>query len=366
MSTISIAAGPFAHDRSSVNRIMLDVCLALLPATLFGLVMFGWPAINLWLVTCASALATEAVCLRLLDQPMRRLLDGSALLTGWLLAVSLPPWAPWWIGAGGSLFAIGVGKQLYGGIGQNIFNPAMLARVALLIAFPLQMSTWALPHPLFSSAAPGFFDSLAITFGGAPLADGMTGATALGGLKTELTLNRSADDILASSFSTISSLFGSTPGSLGETSELLLLLGGLWLIRRRIIHWEIPVTMLASVFLMATLAYLINPERYAGGLYHLTSGGLLLGAFFIATDPVTSPISRNGRLIFGTCCGVMVYVIRTWGSFPEAVAFAVLFMNSLTPLIDRYWRPRAYGRNVRGKPLVAAKWTSQVKEVDKV
>ncbi|QQE88710.1 RnfABCDGE type electron transport complex subunit D [Azotobacter chroococcum] len=366
MSTISVAAGPFAHDRSSVNRIMLDVCLALAPATLFGLVMFGWPAINLWLVTCASALATEAVCLHLLGQPMRRLLDGSALLTGWLLAVSLPPWAPWWIGVGGSVFAIGIGKQLYGGIGQNIFNPAMLARVALLIAFPLQMTTWALPQPLFSASAPGFFDSLAITFAGAPLADGMTGATALGNLKTELTLNRTAEEILGESFNVISALFGSTPGSLGETSELLLLVGGVWLVLRRIIHWEIPVAMLASVFVMATFAYLIDPERYAGGLYHLTSGGLILCAFFIATDPVTSPISRVGRLIFGVSCGVLIYVIRAWGSFPEAAAFAVLFMNSLTPLIDRYWRPRAYGRNARGKPLVAAKWTSQVKEVDKV
>jgi Na+-translocating ferredoxin:NAD+ oxidoreductase subunit D len=362
----SIAAGPFAHDRSSVDRIMLQVCLALVPATLFGLVMFGWPAINLWIITCASALATEAACLHLMGQPQRRLLDGSALLTGWLLAISLPPWAPWWIGVGGSVFAIGIGKQLYGGIGQNIFNPAMLARVALLIAFPLHMTTWALPAPLFSAGAPGFLEGLSITFGGMPLTDGMVGATALGNLKTELTLNHTADEILSKSFSFWSAFFGTTAGSMAETSEFLLLLGGGWLIAKKIIHWEIPVSMLLAVFVMGVIAQQANPAGYPGGFYHLASGGLIMGALFIATDPVTSPVSRTGRLIFGAGCGVLIYLIRTWGNFPEAVAFAVLFMNALTPLIDRYWRPRAYGRNARGKPLVAAKWTSQVKEVDKV
>ncbi|MCC6076246.1 RnfABCDGE type electron transport complex subunit D [Pseudomonas sp. GCM10022188] len=361
MSTMGLVSGPFAHDRSSVNRIMLQVCLALLPATLFGLYLFGWPAINLWLLTCASAVLTEALCLRWLGQPQRRLLDGSALLTGWLLALSLPPWAPWWIGVGGSVFAIGIGKQIYGGIGQNLFNPAMLARVALLIAFPLQMTTWALPHALGSAAAPGFVEGLAITFGGA-IPDGTTGATALGGLKTELTLGHTAEQILAGNFQLIPALLGSTAGSLGETSELLLLLGGLWLLLRRIIHWEIPVSMLVSVVLLGAIAHQINPDRYPGGLYHLASGGLLLGALFIATDPVTSPVSRAGRLIFGIGCGVLVYVIRTWGSFPEAVAFAVLFMNALSPLIDRYWRPRAYGRTSSGKPLAIGRQTSQVKQ----
>lgn len=362
MSTPSAISGPFAHDRSSVNRIMLQVCLALLPATLFGLYLFGWPAINLWLLTCASALATEALCLHWLGQPLRRLLDGSALLTGWLLALSLPPWAPWWIGVGGAAFAIGIGKQLYGGIGQNIFNPAMLARVALLIAFPLHMTSWALPAPLGSAAAPGFVEGLAITFGGAPLADGMSGATALGNLKTELTLGRSAEAILAGDFALVPALLGSSAGSLGETSELLLLLGGLWLLFRRVIHWEIPLSMLLGVLVLAAIAHQIDPARYPGGLYHLASGGLLLGALFIATDPVTSPVSRKGRLIFGAGCGVLVYVIRTWGSFPEAVAFAVLFMNALSPLIDRYWRPRAYGRTAGGKPLAIGRQTSQVKQ----
>ena len=355
------ASGPFAHDRSSVNRIMFEVCLALVPATLCGLYLFGWPAINLWLLTCAGALASEALCLRWLGQPLRRLGDGSALLTGWLLALSLPPSAPWWIGVGGAAFAIGIGKQLYGGLGQNLFNPAMLARVALLIAFPLQMTGWALPHPLGSPGAPGFLDGLHITFGGA-LPDGMSGATALGNLRTELTQQRNAEEVLARSFALLPALLGNSGGSLGETSELLILLGGLWLLARRIIHWQIPLAMLLAVALPAALAHQINPARYAGALYHLSSGGLLLGALFIATDPVSSPVSRNGRRVFGAGCGLLVYVIRTWGSFPEAVAFAVLFMNALNPLIDRYWRPRAYGRTAGGQPLAIGRQTSSVKQ----
>lgn len=367
MSTVAgqVLAGPFAHDRSSVQRIMLHVCLALLPATACGLYLFGWPAINLWLLTCAAALLSEALCLQLMGQPLTRLLDGSALLTGWLLALSLPPWAPWWIGVGGAAFAIVVGKQIYGGVGQNLFNPAMLARVALLIAFPLQMTSWVVPLPLGSAGAPGFGEALAVTFHGASVPDAMAGATALGNLKTQLLLERSANDILAADFSLGAAFIGNTSGSLGETSALLLLLGGFWLLALRIVHWEIPLSMLACVALMALFAHQGDAARYPNALYHLSSGGLLLGALFIATDPVTSPVSRSGRLIFGCGCGVLVYVIRTWGNFPEALAFAVLFMNALTPLIDRYWRPRAYGRNGRGKPLLAPSWTGQVREKDK-
>ncbi len=362
MSMLSPMSGPFAHDRSSVQGVMLNVCLALVPATLFGLYLFGWPAINLWLVTCASAVLAELLCLHWLGQPLRRALDGTALLTGWLLALSLPPSAPWWIGVGGSFFAIAIGKQVYGGVGQNIFNPAMLARVALLIAFPLQMTTWALPQPLGSAAAPGFVESLAITFAGAPLPDAMVGATALGGLKTDMTLGHEAAAWLQANFSLLPALLGQTPGSLGETSELLILLGGVWLLLRRIIHWEIPVSLVLVTVVLAGITHHMTPGRYPAGMYHLASGGLLLGALFIATDPVTSPVSRVGRLIFGAGCGFMIFVIRTWGGFPEAVAFAVLFMNGLTPLIDRFCRPRAYGRTLRGEPLPTLTVTGRIQK----
>lgn len=359
------ASSPHAHDRSSVSRIMLHVCLALTPCTAFGIYIFGWPALFLWLTTCVAAVATEALCLQAGGQPLRRLLDGSAFLTGWLIALSIPPWAPWWIGAGGALFAISIGKHLYGGVGQNLFNPAMLARIALLIAFPVQMTSWALPLPIGSEQAPGFAEALAITFGGATVPDSFTGATALGHLRTSFTLHQDARDVLAQDFSLLDAVVGRTAGSLGETSELLVLLGGLWLLVLRIISWEVPVAMLLGVALPSLLANLVAPEHYAGPLFHLSSGGLLLGALFIATDPVTSPAGRSARLVFGAGCGLVVFVIRNWGTFPEAVGFAVLFMNALTPLLDRYLRPRVYGRMPGGKPLQAASATARVKQPGK-
>lgn len=348
---------PHAHDPSSVQRIMLHVGIALLPTTAWGLYLFGWPAVNLWVLTCVAALATESLCLRALRQPQRYLFDGSALLTGWLLALTLPPWAPWWVGVGGAAFAIAVGKHLYGGIGQNVFNPAMLARVALLISFPLQLSTWVLPMQ-----HPGFMQSLHLTFTSAGvMPDGSTGATALGHLRTSFTLHRDARDVLAHDFSLPQALLGHTSGSLGETSELLLALGGAWMLALRIISWEIPLSMLLAVLLPAALAHAIDPGRYAEASFHLSTGGLLLGALFIATDPVTSPVSRTGRLIFGAGCGLITWIIRSWGSFPEGVAFAVLFMNALSPLLDRYCRPRVYGRNRSRQPLRVSSPVANVK-----
>lgn len=344
------AAAPHAHDRSSVTRIMLQVCAALLPTTLFGIYLFGWPALYLLLVTCAAALVAEALCLLAMNVPLTRLQDGSALVTGWLLALTLPPWAPWWIGVGGAAFGIAVGKQLYGGVGQNPFNPAMLARVALLISFPVQMTTWANVQPLLSADAPSLTDALQITFAGHVL-EGFTGATALGHLRTALTQHQHAAAVLQHDFVLRDALLGFTRGSLGETSEILTLAGGLWLLYQRIITWHIPVSMLASIALLSGVLYLIDPQNHGGPLYHLTSGGIMLGAFFIATDLVTSPASPTGKLVFGAGCGAVTYVIRSWAGFPEGVAFAVLFMNALTPLIDRVCKPRVFGRDRRGEPL---------------
>ncbi|TGD75065.1 RnfABCDGE type electron transport complex subunit D [Mangrovimicrobium sediminis] len=348
--TITGRAAPHSHAGSSVDRIMLQVCLALVPATVFGLYLFGWPALLLWVITCASAVATEALCLLLQDKPLSRLRDSSALLTGWLLALTLPPWAPWWIGAGGAAFAIAVGKQLYGGVGQNIFNPAMLARVALLVSFPVHMTTWVQPD-LLSSGAPGPWAALDIVFGGG-IPDGVTGPTILGEMKTAQGAG-TVSELAAGSFNWLDSLTGSTAGSLGETSELLVLLGGLWLLALRIISWHIPVAMLGTTVLLAAIFHRADPAHYASPLLHLTSGGIMLGAFFIATDYVTSPSSKTGQLIFGAGCAAVLFAIRAWGGFPEGVGFAVLFMNAFTPLLDRYCKPRAYGRNLRGRPTVA-------------
>lgn len=344
-----ITASPHAHDRSGVDRIMLNVCLALMPTTLFGFYLFGLPAIILWTITCLSAVATEALCLKLMNCPVSAALDSSALLTGWLLALSLPPWAPWWIGVGGAAFAIALGKQLYGGIGQNLFNPAMLARVALLISFPVQMTTWANIMPLGSADAPGLQESLAIIFGG-QTPDGTTGATILGQIKAA-TEQTTVSDIVASSYSLRDAFLGETRGSMGETSGLLILLGGAWLLYKRIISWHIPVAMVATLAVLCTIGDLRDETSFAGPIVEITSGGFLFAVFFIATDYVTSPASNAGKIVFGVGCSIVLFTIRNWGGFPEAIAFAVLFMNAFTPIIDRTIRPRVYGRDMRGKAL---------------
>ncbi len=359
--SVPVLTAPHAHAHASVRGVMLTVWLALLPASTYGLWLFGWPALNLLLVTCAFALLGEALSLRIAGRPLRPYLtDGSALLTAWLLAMSLPPWAPWWIGAVGGLFAVVVGKHVFGGLGQNLFNPAMLARVALLISFPLEMTQWANPAPLGSAQAPGFMDGLLITFGGHPAIDSVTGASILGHIKTELSRGHEVAAALAGNFDRLDAAVGGMRGSLAETSAGLLLLGGLFLIARRVIGWQIPLGLLGSVALFSGIAHLVDPGRFADPLVHLLSGGLMLGAFFIATDPVGSPASRLGQFLFGAGCGALVFAIRTWGGYPEGVAFAVLLMNAATPLIDHYVRPRIYGRRRDGAPLeVKRKGASQ-------
>ena len=351
MSRWMPVSGPHTRAQERVSGIMAAVILALSPATAFGLYLFGWPAVSLFLVTLVAALLTEAGCLRLAGKPVGAgLRDGSALLTGWLLAMSLPPWAPWWIGVVGAGFAITVGKHIFGGIGQNLFNPAMLARVTLLVAFPVEMTAWVAPQPIGTEAAPGVLQGLAVTFAGMPAPDGLTGATVLGAVKTSLAEGNAAAS-LPVSFQSEQAMFGAMRGSLGETSALLLLGGGVLLVGHRIISWHIPVALLLGLALPAGCLHLLEPERFAAPALHLLTGGAMLGAFFIATDPVTSPSSSAGKLLFGAGCGILVYIIRTFGGYPEGVAFAVLLMNAVTPLIDRYARPRVYGRTRRGEPL---------------
>ena len=351
-----IAHSPHAHAPTSVSRIMATVMLALTPATLFGFWLYGWPAINLWLVALSVAMLAEAASLKIMARPLRAgLLDGSGLLTAWLLALSLPPWAPWWLAAVGALFAIVIGKQIFGGLGQNLFNPAMAARVMLLISFPLEMTAWTVPMPITSGAAPGFFEALGITFAGVAPADGISSATLLGQVKTDLGRGLGLDQVLDGIYDPAAFALGQRAGSLGETSAVLLLIGGLILIARRVITWHIPLAMLAGVALPALLAHLIAPGHYPGLAYHMLSGGLMLGAFFIATDPVSSPNSISGQLVFGFACGVLTWIIRTWGGYPEGVAFAVLLLNAATPVIDRYFKPRIYGRDRKGVALIPAK-----------
>lgn len=348
---------PHTHGGNSVQRTMLLVMLALLPATLFNLYLFGWPALNMLVLTIGFSLAFEWLSLWLAGRPARpALLDGSAVLTGWLVAAATPPWAPWWIAVLGAFVAIVVGKQVFGGLGQNVFNPAMVARVALLISFPVQMTAFTRPAPLFSDGAPGFIEGLQITFFGRSESlpegiDAFSAATPLAHLKTAFTQDQTVSEALPGHYDAVSALLGTMPGSFGETSALLLLAGGLFMIWKKIISWHIPASMLGSVALLALITSLVDPDHYPGPIYHLVSGGLMLGAFFIATDLVTSPVTRLGQILFGIGCGVLVFVIRTWTAYPEGLGFAVLLMNACTPLIDHYIRPRVYGRTRGGDPL---------------
>jgi len=344
-------SGPFAHGFSSVRKTMFLVLLALTPATAFNLYLFGWPAILLFTVTVGTCVVVEAACLSLAGKPVvATLADCSAILTGWLLAMSLPPWAPWWIGVLAAIFAIALAKHAFGGLGQNVFNPAMVGRTVMLISFPVAMTVWVAPHPLFSAGAPGLLEAFAITFGG-NMPDAMSAASALGYIKTELSRGIPVTQSMGQIPDLMDMALGYRAGSMGETSALLILAGGLFLMAKRIISWHIPASMMGSLFLIAALFHAIDPASFTSGTFHVMSGATFLGAFFIATDYVTSPVSKAGQLIFGIGVGLLTWSIRNFAGYPEGMAFAVLLMNSLTPIIDQYTRPRAFGRSRKGEPL---------------
>ncbi len=350
-TAIQTRSGPFTHTANTVQKTMTAVLWALVPATLCDLYLFGWPAILLFAVTVGACCFAEALCVMAAGRPAASTLsDGSAVLTGWLLAMSLPPWAPWWIGVIGAVFAIPLAKHAYGGLGQNVFNPAMVARVAVLVSFPVVMTAWVNPHPLFSAGAPGLADAINITFGGKQ-PDTMSAASALGYIKTELSRGIPVSASMQHVPDMMDMAFGFRAGSLGETSALLILAGGLFLMVRRVISWHIPLTVIGSLFIMGTLFHAVNPERFTSGLFHVFSGATFLGAFFIATDYVTSPVSKLGQLWFGIGVGVLTWIIRNFAGYPEGMAFAVLLMNALAPIIDQYTRPRGFGRTRRGEPL---------------
>lgn len=347
--SIKPISGPHVAATRRVDQIMRLVIVALLPAVAWGVLLFGWPALYLMAITVLSAMACEAFCLKLKGVAAMPLLrDGSAILTGLLVAMSLPPWAPWWIGSVGAAIAIVLGKQVYGGLGQNLFNPAMLARVALLISFPIEMTTWQNVTPLLFG--PGIIDSFGITFGGLADADATAGATTLGWVKTEFSQGRLLPDIL-DDYSGFLAFIGWERGSLGETSSLLLAGGGLWLLRQGVIQWHAPLALLTTLSLLAAVFHLWDAQHYISPWVHLNSGAVMLVAFFIATDYVTSPNTPLGQLLFGACTGLLIFVIRSWGGYPEGTGFAILLMNCATPLIDHYIKPRIYGRYRNGKPL---------------
>ncbi|HEY3432900.1 MAG TPA: RnfABCDGE type electron transport complex subunit D [Rhodocyclaceae bacterium] len=357
MNQPQVVAAPYTYISKNVSNVMSWVMIALAPATIYGFWLYGWPAIFLWTITILSTIGGEAFCLRLMGKQAKPvLMDCSAALTGWLLAVSLPPWAPWWIGVVGGLFAAIFGKQVFGGLGQNPFNPAMVARVVLLISFPVPMTTWVTPLPITLADAPSLHQGLMITLTGIPKAfDAIASASLLGFSKTEMSRGLDLVQAFAQNTVPLLSVEGFRQGSLGETASLLVAGGGLLLLWLRIITWHIPAAVLAGVMIPAAIAHGIDPAHYLPAGTHLISGGIILGAFFIATDYVTSPNTAFGQILFGLGIGILTWIIRSWGGYPEGVAFAVMLMNIMTPIIDRVCKPRIYGRNRSGKPIVADK-----------
>lgn len=331
-------SSPHQHGPASLDGVMLQVVLALTPALLLHAWLFGWGIIINMVWITLLALGFEAAILYLRRRPIQpTLLDGSALVTALLLAIILPPLAPWWLVMVATFTAIVMAKQLYGGLGYNPFNPAMLGYVVVLISFPLEMTQWPAPLSL-QSVPPTLLASLQLVFSNPTGIDSLTAATPLDAIKTGLGIGQEITTIRAQA-----EVFGLLAGRGWEWINLTLLLGGLWLLWRGTIRWHIPVAMLATLFLLSSLAWIIDSEHYASPLFHLLSGGAILGAFFIATDPVTTATSPKGRIIFGCGVGLLVFVIRNWGGYPDGVAFAVLLMNMSAPLIDYYTRPSIFG-----------------------
>ncbi len=338
MRRFQTITSPHVLLETSVGQVMRRVLYAMLPGVAALVWFFGWGVLVNLAIATAVALVAEATMLAARGKPLAAHLgDCSAVVTAWLLAVALPPLAPWWLTTIGVLSAIVVAKHLYGGLGYNPFNPAMVGYVVLLISFPREMSTWLIPHGVGQTQALTLAETLRAIFLGAPVVDALTGATPLDVLRTKMGLGLSVAEIRNSP------VFGLVSGHGWEWAVLGFLAGGLWLIYTRAADWRIPTGMLGGLALISTVLYLINPQKYAPPWFHLWSGAAIFGAFFIATDPVTASATPRGRLIYGAGIGVLVYIIRAFGGYPDGVAFSVLLMNIAAPTIDLYTPPRVFG-----------------------
>ncbi len=342
-----LKSSPHNMGTDSVKKIMFTVVLAMVPACAAAVWFFGWRAAAVIAGCSVGCIALEFGILRLrmsTERAWKAAIDGSALITGILLALNLPVSSPWWLVLVGCIVAMVLGKHSFGGLGQNPFNPALVARVFLLLSFPAQMTSWDAPIDRFALAA-----AEAVT-------EADTGASPLGVI-TEGVRPATQDDpgvtvtaALAEADVDLWKLsIGNVKGSLGEVSVIALLLGAILMLVRRVITWHIPVAYIGTVAAVTGLMYVIDPELYANPLFHIVSGGLILGAFFMATDMVTSPVTARGMLIFGIGCGVITAVIRLFGAFPEGVSFAILIMNGFVPLIERKTRPRKFGEKKASK-----------------
>ncbi len=312
-----IKSSPHFRDRDSIPKIMYAVVLSLLPAVIASLYFFRLRALVIYLICVATCLVTETLFLKVRKKPISALLDGSAVITGLLLAMTLPPGLSYELVVIGAVAAMALGKQVFGGLGYNIFNPALVGRAFLQIAFPVAMTTWMPPATLSVDTA--------------------TFATPLGNLKFENALSEGTLTPLTDLF------WGNTGGCIGETSAAALLLGAAFLLFRKTIDWRIPLGIIGILTIFTGIFWLADPSRFASPLFHILAGGLLIGAFFMATDMVTSPFAPGATWIYALGIGLMIGLIRLFGGFPEGVMFSILFMNTFVPLLNRYVRPKILG-----------------------
>lgn len=338
-----ITSSPFAHNNQSVRKVMLQVQIAAFPALLTHIYLFGFGIVIQWMLAVATMLVVEYVMLRLRGKPVLPFMtDMSAMITITGLVFCIPPEAPWWIIVSGSAFALIFGKHLYGGLGYNPFNPAMLGYAFLLISFPVEMTQWTLPISL-SGHALDFMQSAQYIFSGQITGinmDALTGATPLNEVRTGLSQGLHVTDTLVTHAE--SQLFGLT--SWGWVN-IAFMFGGIWMIYSRAISWQFPVGFLGTLALISFIFNHYDPSVYPPASFMLLTGGTMLAAFFIITDPVTASTTPKGKLIYACGIGVLVYVIRQWGAFPDGIAFAIILMNIAVPLIDQYTQPRVFGHS---------------------
>jgi electron transport complex protein RnfD len=330
---LTVSPSPHVHSGLSVEKLMYGVVIALIPALLVSVFFYGMGAIAVTLIAVSSCILFEFLIQKFILQQPSRISDGSAIVTGILLAFNLPSNLPWWIILIGALVSIGIGKMTFGGLGNNPFNPALVGRVFLLISFPVQMTTYPVPG--------------GITTPYISVADGFTGPTPLGLLKEGIKAGKPVSELMDDLPSYLDMFIGKLGGSMGEIAGAALILGLIYMLVKKIITWHIPVSVLGTVVLFSGILHLVDPELYIDPLFHLLTGGILLGAIFMATDYVTSPMTRKGMIIFGIGIGVLTIVIRVFGAYPEGVSFAILIMNAFVPLINRYIKPKRFGEEVQ-------------------
>ena len=327
---IQVAPSPHAFGKESVPRLMYGVVIALVPAFLSSVFFFGIGAVIVTLVSVTSCVVIEYLIQRYILKVRPTVSDGSAVVTGLLLAFCLPVNIPLWMVVLGALVAIGIAKMTFGGLGNNPFNPALVGRVFLFVSFPVQMTSWPLPN--------GFATRLT---------DALTGATPLAVVKEGIKNSEPVAGLMEQVPSHMQLFYGQMNGSMGEVAALALIIGLVYMLIRKIITWHIPVSILLTVIVFSGILWLVNPQANADPLFHLLTGGLMLGAIFMATDYVTSPMTRMGMIIYGVGIGLITILIRRFGAYPEGVQFAILIMNAFTPLINMYIKPKRFGEEVK-------------------